>query len=222
MESVNQVLYEFQPCRVVDLVDAGKFIIKQVEIVIVLCKNTFTVANVRELAKNVQLKAMGYLLLWVLGYSICVMMEIGALYVMATLFLAIFLNLGERKAGELSAYSVFNEGFATLQGQLRAEDFDREIRHQFLPENDDEVADENDTDNNEHYEDDLDDLVHEFSDHDDDNEEENAEGDTNGVNTKLTSTKEAEEQIQRTIDEVLLRLRRRSQLPSRVDNQTKK
>lgn len=214
MESVNQVLYEFQPCRVVDLVDAGKFIFKQVEIVITLCKNTFTVANVRELAKNVQLKAMGCLLLWILGYSICVMMEIGALFVMATLFLAIFLNLGERKAGELSAYSVFNEGFATLQGQLRAEDFDREIRHQFLPENDDEVA--------EHYEDDLDDLVHEFSDHDDDNEEENAEGDTNGVNTNLTSTKEAEEQIQRTIDEVLLRLRRRSQLPSRFDNQTKK
>lgn len=41
-----------------------------------------------------------------------------------------FLNLGERRAGEMSAYSVFNEGFARLLGTMTAEQIDREMRHE--------------------------------------------------------------------------------------------
>jgi hypothetical protein len=57
--------------------------------------------------------------------------ELGALYIMISIIIAIFMNLGERKKGELSAYSVFNKGFYRLPGQLRPEDFEREIRHEF-------------------------------------------------------------------------------------------
>jgi hypothetical protein len=39
-------------------------------------------------------------------------------------------GLGDtRKAGDMSAWSVFNEGFEGLLGTLRAEQFDNEIRH---------------------------------------------------------------------------------------------
>ena len=41
---------------------------------------------------------------------------------------AIFSCLGTRKAGTLSAYSVFNEGTQRLPGQLSADDIEREIR----------------------------------------------------------------------------------------------
>ena len=37
-------------------------------------------------------------------------------------------GLGRRRAGELSAYSVFNQGFQALDGSLKAEQFDAEIR----------------------------------------------------------------------------------------------
>jgi Uncharacterized conserved domain (SAYSvFN) len=44
---------------------------------------------------------------------------------------AIWFTLGNRPRhpGQLSAYSVFNPGCAPLLGQLRAEQFDQEVRH---------------------------------------------------------------------------------------------
>eukprot|EP00736_Rhodelphis_marinus_P014390 Rmarinus@m.14868 len=41
----------------------------------------------------------------------------------------ILTNLGSRRAGEKSAYSVFNRNQERLPGQLTAEDFERQIRH---------------------------------------------------------------------------------------------
>lgn len=41
---------------------------------------------------------------------------------------AIFSCLGKRRAGTLSAYSIFNEGTQRLPGQLSADDIDRQIR----------------------------------------------------------------------------------------------
>ena len=41
-----------------------------------------------------------------------------------------YANLGERAAGEASAYTVFNEGMHALPGQLRQEDMERELMHQ--------------------------------------------------------------------------------------------
>lgn len=39
-----------------------------------------------------------------------------------------FYNLGERKPGEMSAYSMFNPGYEALPGQLRSEQFAAELR----------------------------------------------------------------------------------------------
>ncbi len=45
----------------------------------------------------------------------------------------IFRNLGERKAWELSSYSIFNEGFVSLPGTTTAADVEAQLRHAPLP-----------------------------------------------------------------------------------------
>ena len=53
--------------------------------------------------------------------------EFGFVFLALFLLLLILLNLGIREEGELSAYSVFNEGFVRLEGELTSEDFESEI-----------------------------------------------------------------------------------------------
>lgn len=50
------------------------------------------------------------------------------MWVVFSLIALIFMNLGERKKGEYSAYSVFNKGFRSILGTMTAEQLDREIR----------------------------------------------------------------------------------------------
>ena len=49
--------------------------------------------------------------------------------VFVTFFYLIFSNLGQRKEGELSAYSVFNPNFERLEGDNLAEQFEAQLRH---------------------------------------------------------------------------------------------
>lgn len=53
----------------------------------------------------------------------------GMPFIIASLCWLMLTNLGTRRAGDASAYTIFNHGVA-LPGQLDAEDFDRELRHQ--------------------------------------------------------------------------------------------
>ncbi|KAJ6389085.1 hypothetical protein OIU77_027443 [Salix suchowensis] len=61
---------------------------------------------------------------WDLGTSICELL----LFIIGTGFAIILLNLGRRQAGDLSAYSIFNEDFRELPGTLNADRLDRDIR----------------------------------------------------------------------------------------------
>jgi hypothetical protein len=45
-----------------------------------------------------------------------------------TMIYAIFSNLGRRREGETSAYSIFNEGVVRLPGQLDADQIDDQMR----------------------------------------------------------------------------------------------
>ena len=49
--------------------------------------------------------------------------------VFVTFFYVIFTNLGKRKAGELSAYNVFNPNFQRIAGDNLAEQFEAQIRN---------------------------------------------------------------------------------------------
>mmetsp|Transcript_58971 Transcript_58971/g.140266 ORF Transcript_58971/g.140266 Transcript_58971/m.140266 type:complete len:296 (-) Transcript_58971:42-929(-) len=53
----------------------------------------------------------------------------GAVYTLALCFAVVLSNLGQRKAGEASAYTVFNN-FEYLEGELRMEQVEAELRHQ--------------------------------------------------------------------------------------------
>lgn len=53
--------------------------------------------------------------------------ELGPIYIICCIILAIFANLGQRRDGEASAYSIFNN-FRRLPGQLDMDQVDQQIR----------------------------------------------------------------------------------------------
>ncbi|KAK4005469.1 hypothetical protein OUZ56_007179 [Daphnia magna] len=73
------------------------------------------------------------IILWVVLYLLCLELEFGALYVILSAFYIIFTNFrnGQRKPWEPSAYSVFNPGCEAIDGTLKPEQFEREIRYGF-------------------------------------------------------------------------------------------
>ncbi len=54
-------------------------------------------------------------------------MQVGPLYVLVSIVAVIYWNLGTRREGDASAYSIFN-GFRELPGQLNAGALDEQIR----------------------------------------------------------------------------------------------
>lgn len=77
---------------------------------------------------SLSLKAWAFIIMWFLLAPIAHRLDLGPLYILGTGFAIIFLNLGHRQAGELSAYSIFNEDFRELPGTLNAERLDRDLR----------------------------------------------------------------------------------------------
>ncbi|KAK2080712.1 hypothetical protein QBZ16_000566 [Prototheca wickerhamii] len=65
---------------------------------------------------------------WCVGAHLSARAELGPLYILGTIFILIAINLGQRAAGQASAYSIFNN-FRRLPGQLTAEDLDHQLRH---------------------------------------------------------------------------------------------
>lgn len=65
---------------------------------------------------------------WLCLCPIAARLHIGPLYVLGSIVAVIYVNLGTRKPGEQSAYSVFNEGIRALPGQLDADTIDDQMR----------------------------------------------------------------------------------------------
>lgn len=135
-------MYEMQPVRVNDAKNAIAWTIKQIFSLVVWFLSFFRLKNI----PKVELKTIALTTMWSAGYWTFLQWEFGSLYIMISILVAMFMNLGERKKGELSTYSVFNKGFRNLPGQLRGEDIDREIRHIFEGNNDGHDEIENDSD----------------------------------------------------------------------------
>lgn len=77
---------------------------------------------------SLSLRAWLVIIAWFVIAPIAYRWDLGPLYILATAFIVIFLNLGKRQEGEISAYSIFNEGFRELPGTLNADRLDRDIR----------------------------------------------------------------------------------------------
>ena len=63
------------------------------------------------------------------GQGLAIHVGFGAVYFATSCFALIWLNLGQRRAGEMSAYSVFNRNCETIQGTFTAQQFESQIRH---------------------------------------------------------------------------------------------
>ncbi|CAI0472944.1 unnamed protein product [Linum tenue] len=73
-------------------------------------------------------KVWAVVILWFILAPVANRWHLGPLYILGTGFAIIFLNLGRRQAGDVSAYSIFNEDFRELPGTLNADRLDRDIR----------------------------------------------------------------------------------------------
>lgn len=73
-------------------------------------------------------KAWAVIIMWFILAPIAHRWDVGPLYILGTGFAVIFLNLGQRQQGDMSAYSIFNEDFRELPGTFNAEQADRDIR----------------------------------------------------------------------------------------------
>ncbi|KAJ8045514.1 SAYSvFN domain-containing protein 1 [Holothuria leucospilota] len=71
------------------------------------------------------------LLLWLMLLGAFVFLGLGAVFLLLSLFYLIYstMDSGRRKDGQLSAYSVFNPNCERLQGQLTAEQFEKELKY---------------------------------------------------------------------------------------------
>lgn len=66
--------------------------------------------------------------IWFVLMLVCRHYRLGQPFVITTLIVLMLSNLGERKPGEASAYTVFNDDMQALPGQLQMEDFEGELR----------------------------------------------------------------------------------------------
>lgn len=77
---------------------------------------------------SLSLKMWVIIILWFVLAPVAHRWDVGPLYILGTGFVIIFINLGKRQHGEMSAYSIFNEDFRELPGTFNAERVDRDIR----------------------------------------------------------------------------------------------
>ncbi|XP_030381194.1 SAYSvFN domain-containing protein 1 [Scaptodrosophila lebanonensis] len=72
-----------------------------------------------------------YFCFWVTVYIIAIELKFGIVFLMFSALFMIYFNTrtGPKKPNEISAYSVFNKDFQSIDGTLKAEQFEREIRY---------------------------------------------------------------------------------------------
>jgi hypothetical protein len=58
--------------------------------------------------------------------------SLGPVYIILSLMMLILTNLGTRKEGESSAYSIFNEGYRRLPGEMTQEQVDNAFRGRYM------------------------------------------------------------------------------------------
>ena len=121
-------MYEFLPILPSHI---GWLMMMALEVLVLIAKSAGVgIVSLCRAVVSLSIKTLAMLCGWIAGAVVCSFyLDILSLYIIFTLFALIFLNLGERKSGELSAYSVFNDGFEEILGTLNAQQFDREIRH---------------------------------------------------------------------------------------------
>ena len=74
--------------------------------------------------RSLWIKLFVFFFLWVM----CIRIGFGAIFFIAASFYLIFSNLRKERDSQLSAYSVFNEGYEQLEGTFNAREFESQLR----------------------------------------------------------------------------------------------
>lgn len=79
----------------------------------------------------VYLQYLVYFLFWATCYAIAIQLKFGTVYFLFSALFGVYFNTrtGPKPANEISAYSVFNKDCHSIDGTLKAEQFEREIRY---------------------------------------------------------------------------------------------
>jgi hypothetical protein len=125
---LGAILYELQPFRMEDVRTVITWTIDFINIVF------YELYNLRNFIKSLEIETPSWRIIslgvgWVVGYVLCIWMKFGSLYFILSIFLWIFLNLGKKQRGEASAYSVFNQGYERILGEIS-----RLLSFAFLPD----------------------------------------------------------------------------------------
>lgn len=81
----------------------------------------------RSVLRQGLIRYVGGAVLWCVAMSVAQRFDLGPVAFLLTIIALVLLNLGTRRPGEASAYSVFNN-FVRLPGQLTADAIDEQIR----------------------------------------------------------------------------------------------
>ena len=126
------ILYELQPVRpdyAFNVISSSiKFSYDLISVLLTKYLILFLKVVVR-IVSSISLRSWIYATVWSLSWACSVYVEFGSVFVMLSIVGLMFSQLGERKKGELSAYSVFNKNFENILGTLTAEEIDNHIRH---------------------------------------------------------------------------------------------
>ncbi|XP_047033740.1 SAYSvFN domain-containing protein 1 [Helicoverpa zea] len=81
--------------------------------------------------RNCLIRWSVYGIIWLVFWAIFIKLQFGAVYFVISILIGICLNTRTRprKKGEVSAYSVFNQNCVSIDGTLKPEQFEREIRY---------------------------------------------------------------------------------------------
>ncbi|KAJ8714173.1 hypothetical protein PYW08_007793 [Mythimna loreyi] len=76
-------------------------------------------------------RGVTYFIAWLFIWGLFLHYQFGAVYFVVTALIAIYLNTRTRpkRQGEVSAYSVFNENCASIEGTINPQQFENEIRY---------------------------------------------------------------------------------------------
>lgn len=69
--------------------------------------------------------------LWATLFALFIKLEFGIVYFVVSLLVLVYLNTGRRAPGTKSAYSVFNPNVERIQGQLTAEQLEKNLMRPF-------------------------------------------------------------------------------------------
>lgn len=74
---------------------------------------------------------MLYFIFWATCFALAVEFQFGAVFLVISALVGIYMNTrtGPKPKNEMSAYSVFNKNVESIDGTLKAEQFEREIRY---------------------------------------------------------------------------------------------